>query len=139
MHVHLVLNRLHGPLQTVYRNMLEQYPEGLVACVPWHLTLMAWPGLWAYRQFERTSSKVQTLVIGNRGAADITLTQQWKFTFGVTFWPKVSDSFDIWRACKDYWGDKLKDLIKGRGLAWPGKQTRLLQLCCDCDMSWPWL
>ncbi|CAL1142026.1 unnamed protein product, partial [Cladocopium goreaui] len=40
------------------RNMLESYPEGLVAC--------------------------------------------------------VSDSFDIWRACKDYWGDKLKDLIKGR-------------------------
>ena len=27
---------------------------------------------------------------------------------------EVSDSFDIWRACKDYWGDKLKDLIKGR-------------------------
>ena len=40
------------------RNMLEAYPEGLVAC--------------------------------------------------------VSDSFDIWRACKDYWGDKLKHLIKGR-------------------------
>eukprot|EP00933_Yihiella_yeosuensis_P083266 TRINITY_DN97458_c0_g1_i1.p1 TRINITY_DN97458_c0_g1~~TRINITY_DN97458_c0_g1_i1.p1 ORF type:complete len:527 (+),score=125.65 TRINITY_DN97458_c0_g1_i1:91-1671(+) len=40
------------------KNMLESYPEGLVAC--------------------------------------------------------VSDSFDIWRACKDYWGDKLKDLIKGR-------------------------
>ena len=40
------------------RNMLEAYPEGLVAC--------------------------------------------------------VSDSFDIWRACKDYWGDKLKDLITGR-------------------------
>jgi len=40
------------------RNMLEQYPEGLVAC--------------------------------------------------------VSDSFNIWRACKDFWGDKLKDMIKGR-------------------------
>mmetsp|Transcript_51749 Transcript_51749/g.116079 ORF Transcript_51749/g.116079 Transcript_51749/m.116079 type:complete len:529 (-) Transcript_51749:72-1658(-) len=40
------------------RNMLESYPEGLVAC--------------------------------------------------------VSDSFDIWRACKDYWGDQLKELIKGR-------------------------
>jgi len=40
------------------RNMLESYPEGLVAC--------------------------------------------------------VSDSFDIWRACKDYWGGQLKDLIKGR-------------------------
>jgi len=26
----------------------------------------------------------------------------------------VSDSFDIWRACKEYWGEKLKDLIKGR-------------------------
>ena len=25
--------------------MLEQYPEGLVACVPWHLTLMRWPAL----------------------------------------------------------------------------------------------
>merc|ERR1719390_50443 len=40
------------------KNMLEQYPEGLVAC--------------------------------------------------------VSDSFNIWRACKDYWGTKLKDMIKGR-------------------------
>merc|ERR1719331_143730 len=40
------------------RNMLDQYPEGLVAC--------------------------------------------------------VSDSFNIWRACKDYWGGQLKDLIKGR-------------------------
>merc|ERR1719487_2598195 len=40
------------------RNMLEQYPEGLVAC--------------------------------------------------------VSDSFNIWRACKDYWGTALKDKIKGR-------------------------
>lgn len=40
------------------KNMLEQYPDGLVAC--------------------------------------------------------VSDSFNIWRACKDYWGTKLKDLIKGR-------------------------
>ena len=27
---------------------------------------------------------------------------------------EVSDSFDIWRACKDYWGGQLKDLIKGR-------------------------
>merc|ERR1719409_273588 len=26
----------------------------------------------------------------------------------------VSDSFNIWQACKSYWGDKLKDLIKGR-------------------------
>ncbi|CAE7412115.1 Nampt [Symbiodinium pilosum] len=26
----------------------------------------------------------------------------------------VSDSFDVFKACKDYWGDKLKDLIKGR-------------------------
>jgi len=26
----------------------------------------------------------------------------------------VSDSFDIWRACRDYWGGQLKDLIKGR-------------------------
>jgi len=26
----------------------------------------------------------------------------------------VSDSFDLFRACKDYWGDKLKDKIKGR-------------------------
>jgi nicotinamide phosphoribosyltransferase len=26
----------------------------------------------------------------------------------------VSDSFNIWRACKDYWGDKLKPLIKSR-------------------------
>eukprot|EP00929_Paragymnodinium_shiwhaense_P022996 TRINITY_DN14508_c0_g1_i1.p1 TRINITY_DN14508_c0_g1~~TRINITY_DN14508_c0_g1_i1.p1 ORF type:complete len:550 (-),score=138.57 TRINITY_DN14508_c0_g1_i1:540-2189(-) len=26
----------------------------------------------------------------------------------------VSDSFNIWRACKEYWGEKLKDLIKGR-------------------------
>mmetsp|Transcript_47049 Transcript_47049/g.124681 ORF Transcript_47049/g.124681 Transcript_47049/m.124681 type:complete len:531 (+) Transcript_47049:31-1623(+) len=40
------------------RNMLESYPEGLVAC--------------------------------------------------------VSDSFDIFRACREYWGDKLKDMIKGR-------------------------
>mmetsp|Transcript_35370 Transcript_35370/g.77388 ORF Transcript_35370/g.77388 Transcript_35370/m.77388 type:complete len:524 (+) Transcript_35370:96-1667(+) len=40
------------------RNMLEQYPSGLVAC--------------------------------------------------------VSDSFDLFRACKDYWGGALKDLIKGR-------------------------
>jgi len=40
------------------KNMLEQYPSGIVAC--------------------------------------------------------VSDSFDIWRACREYWGDKLKDLIKGR-------------------------
>merc|ERR1740130_30817 len=40
------------------RNMLDQYPEGIVAC--------------------------------------------------------VSDSFNIWRACKDYWGTTLKDMIKGR-------------------------
>jgi nicotinamide phosphoribosyltransferase len=40
------------------RNMLEQYPQGVVAC--------------------------------------------------------VSDSFDVFRACRDYWGDALKDLIKGR-------------------------
>jgi len=40
------------------KNMLESYPEGLVAC--------------------------------------------------------VSDSFDVFRACKDYWGGELKDLIKGR-------------------------
>jgi len=40
------------------KNMLEQYPEGLVAC--------------------------------------------------------VSDSFNIWKACEEYWGTKLKDLIKGR-------------------------
>merc|ERR1719174_780042 len=40
------------------RNMLEQYPTGLVAC--------------------------------------------------------VSDSFNIWRACKEYWGTTLKDKIKGR-------------------------
>eukprot|EP00933_Yihiella_yeosuensis_P020049 TRINITY_DN16173_c0_g1_i1.p1 TRINITY_DN16173_c0_g1~~TRINITY_DN16173_c0_g1_i1.p1 ORF type:complete len:768 (+),score=205.11 TRINITY_DN16173_c0_g1_i1:77-2380(+) len=40
------------------RNMLEQYPDGLVAC--------------------------------------------------------VSDSFDVFKACRDYWGDQLKDLIKGR-------------------------
>ncbi|CAE7315548.1 NAMPT [Symbiodinium natans] len=53
------------------RNMLESYPEGLVAC--------------------------------------------------------VSDSFDIWRACRDYWGDKLKDLIKGRRLI----QRQL------CDVLWP--
>lgn len=26
----------------------------------------------------------------------------------------VTDSFDVFKACKDYWGDKLKDLIKGR-------------------------
>jgi len=26
----------------------------------------------------------------------------------------VSDSFDIFRACKDYWGTQLKDMIKGR-------------------------
>lgn len=26
----------------------------------------------------------------------------------------VSDSFDVFKACKDYWGDKLKDMIKGR-------------------------
>mmetsp|Transcript_63779 Transcript_63779/g.103318 ORF Transcript_63779/g.103318 Transcript_63779/m.103318 type:complete len:524 (+) Transcript_63779:88-1659(+) len=26
----------------------------------------------------------------------------------------VSDSFDLFRACKDYWGTELKDLIKGR-------------------------
>lgn len=26
----------------------------------------------------------------------------------------VSDSFDVFRACREYWGDKLKDLIKGR-------------------------
>merc|ERR1719353_1531790 len=26
----------------------------------------------------------------------------------------VSDSFNIWRACKDYWGGKLKDQIKAR-------------------------
>jgi len=26
----------------------------------------------------------------------------------------VSDSFDLFRACKDYWGGKLKDKIKGR-------------------------
>ena len=29
---------------------------------------------------------------------------------------EVSDSFDVFKACKDYWGDKLKDLIKGLGL-----------------------
>jgi len=40
------------------RNMLEQYPSGLVAC--------------------------------------------------------VSDSFDIWKACRDYWGGELKDMIKAR-------------------------
>merc|ERR1712064_195080 len=40
------------------KNMLESYPEGLVAC--------------------------------------------------------VSDSFDIFRACREYWGGRLKDLIKGR-------------------------
>ena len=40
------------------RNMLQQYPKGLVAC--------------------------------------------------------VSDSFDVFKACKDYWGDELKDLVKGR-------------------------
>lgn len=40
------------------RNMLEQYPEGLVAC--------------------------------------------------------VSDSFDVFKACREYWGDELKDLVKGR-------------------------
>lgn len=40
------------------RNMLEQYPTGIVAC--------------------------------------------------------VSDSFDIYRACREYWGHELKDLIKGR-------------------------
>lgn len=26
----------------------------------------------------------------------------------------VSDSFDVFRACRDYWGDRLKDKIKGR-------------------------
>jgi nicotinamide phosphoribosyltransferase len=26
----------------------------------------------------------------------------------------VSDSFDVWRACREYWGEKLKPLIKGR-------------------------
>merc|ERR1719321_680410 len=26
----------------------------------------------------------------------------------------VSDSFNIWKACSDYWGTQLKDLIKGR-------------------------
>eukprot|EP00440_Ansanella_granifera_P074322 gb/GFBE01080654.1/.p1 GENE.gb/GFBE01080654.1/~~gb/GFBE01080654.1/.p1 ORF type:complete len:586 (+),score=164.51 gb/GFBE01080654.1/:1-1758(+) len=26
----------------------------------------------------------------------------------------VSDSFDIWKACREYWGDALKDMIKGR-------------------------
>jgi len=41
-----------------FRNMLEQYPTGLVAC--------------------------------------------------------VSDSFNIWKACKEYWGTQLKDLIKNR-------------------------
>merc|ERR1712013_814487 len=41
-----------------FKNMLESYPEGLVAC--------------------------------------------------------VSDSFDIYRACEQYWGGKLKDMIKGR-------------------------
>merc|ERR1719230_829527 len=40
------------------RNMLEQYPTGLVAC--------------------------------------------------------VSDSFDVFNACQNYWGDALKDMIKGR-------------------------
>ncbi|CAE8601827.1 unnamed protein product [Polarella glacialis] len=40
------------------KNMLEQYPEGLVAC--------------------------------------------------------VSDSFDVFKACREYWGSELKDLIKGR-------------------------
>ena len=55
----LFMSFLHVFPQLFMRNMLESYPEGLVAC--------------------------------------------------------VSDSFDIWRACKDYWGGKLKDLIKGRG------------------------
>ena len=32
------------------------------------------------------------------------------------FCDEVSDSFDIWRACRDYWGGQLKDLIKGRHL-----------------------
>lgn len=26
----------------------------------------------------------------------------------------VSDSFDVFKACKEYWGEELKDLIKGR-------------------------
>lgn len=26
----------------------------------------------------------------------------------------VSDSFDVFKACREYWGDQLKDLIKGR-------------------------
>lgn len=26
----------------------------------------------------------------------------------------VSDSFDVFKACRDYWGDELKSLIKGR-------------------------
>ena len=26
----------------------------------------------------------------------------------------VSDSFDVFKACREYWGDELKELIKGR-------------------------
>ena len=26
----------------------------------------------------------------------------------------MSDSFNIWKACKEYWGTALKDMIKGR-------------------------
>ena len=26
----------------------------------------------------------------------------------------VSDSFDVFKACREYWGDALKDKIKGR-------------------------
>ena len=26
----------------------------------------------------------------------------------------VSDSFDVFKACREYWGDQLKDMIKGR-------------------------
>ena len=34
----------------------------------------------------------------------------------------VSDSFDVFKACREYWGDALKDKIKGRislGLRFP--------------------
>merc|ERR1719399_883716 len=44
----------------------------------------------------------------------------------------VSDSFNIWRACKDYWGTQLKDLIKGRISGDPAETcTKILQILCE--------
>ena len=44
----------------------------------------------------------------------------------------MSDSFDVFKACREYWGDALKDKIKGRisaGLRFPWDNPE------DCKMG----